>query len=45
LSWDQQFFDPITVAGGHKLVTLRDAAAYITALPKEEQEAPQWQLA
>jgi hypothetical protein len=27
------------------LVTLRDAAMYVTELPKAEQYAPQWELA
>ena len=31
--------------GRKPLVTLRDAATYITSLPKVEQQAPQWQLA
>ena len=29
MSWDQQFFDPIELPKGKKLVTLRDAAARI----------------
>jgi hypothetical protein len=33
------------VPKGHKLVTLRDAALYITKLPKAEQQAPEWQTA
>ena len=45
LSWDQQFFDPIELPGGRKLVTLRDAAQYVMKLPKAEQEATQWQTA
>ena len=28
---------------GRALVTLRDAATYITELPKEESAAPEWQ--
>ena len=39
MSLDQRFFDPIVVPGGHKLVTLRDAALYITKLPKAEHDA------
>ena len=31
--------------GGGQLVTLRDAANYITALPKREHDAPAWQTA
>jgi hypothetical protein len=33
------------VPKGHKLVTLRDSALYITKLPKAEQQAPEWQTA
>jgi hypothetical protein len=30
---------------GRKLVTLRDAAEYITELPKAEHDAEEWQAA
>ena len=45
VSWDQRFFDPIMLPGRKPLVTLRDAALYVTKLPKAEQQAPQWQAA
>jgi hypothetical protein len=45
VSWDQQFSDPIELPSGRKLVTLRDAALYITKLPKAERDAPEWQAA
>jgi len=45
VSWDQQFFDPIELPNGRELVTLRDAALYITKLPKAEHAAPEWQAA
>ena len=45
MSWDQRFFDPIELPSGRKLVTLRDAALYITKLPKAEHDAPEWQAA
>jgi len=45
VSWDQQFFDPIMVPGGKPLVTLRDAAQYITGLPKAKHNAAEWQAA
>jgi hypothetical protein len=45
LSWDQQFFDPIELPNGRKLITLRDAALYITRLPKAEHDAAEWQAA
>ena len=45
VSWDKQFFDPIKLTSGRKLVTLRDAAKYVVQLPKVEQQASQWQTA
>ena len=45
VAWDQQFFDPIELPKGKKLVTLRDAALYITKLPKAEHDAAEWQAA
>jgi hypothetical protein len=45
LSWHQTFSDPIALPNGRKLITLRDAALYITKLPKAEQRAPEWQTA
>ena len=43
--WDQQFFDPIELPKGKKLVTLRDAALYITKLPNAEHDTAEWQAA
>jgi hypothetical protein len=45
VSWDQQFFDPITLPNRKPLATLRDAANYITKLPKAEHQADEWQAA
>ena len=45
MSWDQLFFDPIILPGRKPLVTLRDAALYITKLPKAEHDAEEWQTA
>jgi hypothetical protein len=45
MSWQQTFFDPIELPNGRKLLTLRDAALYITKLPKAEQQAPEWRTA
>ena len=45
VSWDQRFFDPIILPGGKPLVSLRDAALYITKLPKAEHDAEEWQAA
>jgi hypothetical protein len=42
VSWDQRFFDPIELPGRKKLVTLRDAARYITKPPKAEHDAEEW---
>jgi hypothetical protein len=42
VSWDQRFFDPIELPNGKKLLTLRDAAEYITKLPKAEHDAEEW---
>jgi hypothetical protein len=45
VSWDQQFFDPIILDGRKPLVTLRDAAEYITELSKAEHDVQGWQAA
>ena len=42
MSWDQRFSDPIILPGRKPLVTLRDAALYITKLPKAEHDAEEW---
>jgi hypothetical protein len=36
--WSRKFDEPIALADGGKLVTLRDAANYITARPKKESD-------
>jgi len=36
--WSREFEDPIVLADGRKILTLRDAATYITKLPKPEQD-------
>jgi hypothetical protein len=36
---------PILLPGQKPLVTLRDAALYITKLPKAEHDAEEWQAA
>jgi hypothetical protein len=43
--WSREFDDPIALPDGRKLVTLRDAATYITKLPKAEQDLEIWQIA
>jgi hypothetical protein len=41
--WARKFNEPITLPDGRRLVTLRDAADYITALPRAEAEMLEWQ--
>jgi hypothetical protein len=43
--WQRKFDDPIPLLDGRGLVTLRDAASYITDLPKTESALPEWQAA
>jgi hypothetical protein len=45
VSWGARFDDPITLANVRKLLTLQDAATYITNLPKKESDLPEWQTA
>ena len=45
MAWFKRFVDPIVLPDGRELLTLRDAAEYITALPKAEHEAADWQVA
>ena len=33
------------IPGGRHLITLHDAAAYVTRLPRKEAEKPEWQAA
>jgi hypothetical protein len=43
--WQRKFEQPIPLPDGRKLVTLHDAATYITGLPKKEAGLPEWQAA
>jgi hypothetical protein len=43
--WQRKFEDPIPLPNGRQLVTLKDAADYITGLPKMETDLPEWQTA
>jgi hypothetical protein len=45
MSRDRRFFDPIELAGRKPLVTLRDAAQYITKLPNDLSDVEEWQAA
>jgi hypothetical protein len=43
--WKRRFEDPIPLPDGRVLVMLRDAATYVTGLPKKEAALPEWQAA
>jgi len=43
--WQRKFEDPIPLPNGRQLVTLKDAADYITKQPKKESDLPEWQTA
>ncbi|WP_245283635.1 hypothetical protein [Bradyrhizobium sp. URHD0069] len=43
--WQREFDDPIPLPDGRMLLTLHDAATYITNLPKKEWALPKWQAA
>ena len=45
MSWSTKFDEPIPVAKGKALRTLRDAGTYIVALPPREAKQPRWQTA
>jgi hypothetical protein len=45
LPWSTSFEDPIVLPNGRQLLTLKDAADYITKLPKKESDLPEWQTA
>lgn len=45
MSWDLKFPEPIAVPRGKPLVSLRDAGAYITALPAKTHAESAWQTA
>jgi hypothetical protein len=44
-SWSAKLTEPIPLPKGNPLATLRDAALYITKLPKAEHDAAEWQAA
>jgi hypothetical protein len=43
--WSRPFDDPIPLPGGRTLLTVHDAATYITGLPRNESALPEWQAA
>ena len=45
MAWFKRFHDPIILPDGRKLLTRRDVTEYITALPKAEHDAADWQVA
>jgi hypothetical protein len=45
MRWNKKFSEPILLPKGKKLRTLRDAALFITKLPKAEHDAEEWQAA
>lgn len=45
MGWQRNFEDPIPLPDGEKLITLLDAADYITSLPEKETDLPDWQVA
>jgi hypothetical protein len=45
MSWSRFLDEPIPLPDGQTLITLRDAAAYITAFSKKESTLPEWQTA
>lgn len=45
MPWCTPFDKPIILPNGRKLVTLKDAGAYITKLPKAAHKEPEWQAA
>ena len=45
MSWSLKFDEPIALAKGKALRTLRDAGNYVAALPKKDAALPHWQVA
>ena len=45
MPWSAPFEEPIPLPDGRELLTLKDAADYITRLPKKESALPEWQTA
>jgi hypothetical protein len=43
--WHRTVADPIPLPDGGQLITLHDAATFITKLPKHEHDAEEWQAA
>ena len=43
--WSTRFEDPIVLPDGRQLLTLKDAADYVTKLPTANSDLAQWQVA
>jgi hypothetical protein len=43
--WSRKFEDPVTLPDGRELVTLKQAADFVMALPKAEQAHEKWLVA
>ena len=43
--WSKPFEDPVVLADGRKLITLKDAADHVMKLPKAEQKHERWEAA
>jgi hypothetical protein len=43
--WKRPFDDPIPLPDGRQIITLEDAGAYVTELPKADQQLDEWQTA
>lgn len=43
MSWSKRLYQPVVTPEGKKIVTLSDARAYVLALPKARQMAPEVQ--
>lgn len=45
MAWFKRFAEPIALDDGSELLTFRDAAKYIKALPEAERDAAHWKIA
>ena len=45
MAWFKRFYDPIILPDGRKLLTLGEAAQYITDLPQTVKRAAEWRIA
>ena len=45
MPWSRAFDDPIPLPGRKPLLTLRDAARYVMAMPAKDRQSTEWQAA